>query len=70
MSEQAPSAGGISYDLSDGTLSHVVGDDDIVGFVVLNAPGESSVIDLADGAPAYDEGNMYKDLFRHWPERV
>lgn len=60
------SVGRISYYLSDGTLSHVVEDDEIVG-VVLN--DESYVIDLADGAPAYDEGNMYKDMW-HGAERV
>ena len=65
MSEQTPSVGRIVYYLGDGTI-RVVEDDDIEGFVAL---GEA-VIDLADGAPAYDEGNMYKDLFRHWPERV
>jgi hypothetical protein len=65
MSEQVPSVGRIVYYLGDGTI-RVVEDDDIEGFA---APGEA-VIDLAEGAPAYDEGNMYKDLFRHWPERV
>lgn len=65
MSEQVPSVGTIVYYLGDGSIRVVV-DDDIEGFV---APGEA-VIDLAEGAPAYDEGNMYKDLFRHWPERV
>ena len=65
MSEQVPSVGRIVYYLGDGSI-RVVEDDDIEGFVAL---GEA-VIDLAEGAPAYDEGNMYKDLFRHWPERV
>lgn len=65
MSEQVPSVGRIVYYLGDGSI-RVVEDDDIEGFV---APGEAA-IDLADGAPAYDEGNMYKDLFRDWPERV
>lgn len=66
MSEQIPSVGRIVYYQGDGTLPHVVEDDDIEGFV---APGEA-VINLADGAPAYDEGNVYKDLFRHWSGRV
>lgn len=65
MSEQVPSVGRIVYYLGDGTPPRVVEDDDIEGFVAL---GES-VIDLAEGAPAYDEGNMYKDMW-HGAERV
>jgi hypothetical protein len=64
VSEQVPSVGRIVYYLGDGSI-RVVEDDDIEGFVAL---GEA-VIDLAEGAPAYDEGNMYKDMW-HWPERV
>jgi hypothetical protein len=65
MSEpQTPSVGRIVYYLRDGSI-RVVDDDDIEGFV---APGES-VIDLAEGAPAYDEGNAYKDMW-HGAERV
>lgn len=64
MSKQVPSVGGIVYYLGDGTI-RVVEDDGIEGFV---APGEA-VIDLAEGAPAYDEGNMYKDMW-HRAERV
>lgn len=65
MSEQTPSAGRIVYYLGDGTPPRVVDDDDIQGFVAL---GEA-VIDLAEGAPAYDEGNVYKDMW-HRAERV
>lgn len=65
MSEQVPSAGRIVYYLGDGTPFRVVEDDDIEGFVVL---GEA-VVDLAEGAPAYDEGNRYKDMW-HGAERV
>ncbi|GAA3852406.1 hypothetical protein GCM10023084_03290 [Streptomyces lacrimifluminis] len=65
MGEQTPRAGRIFYYRGDGTLIRVVEDDDIEGFVAL---GEA-VIDLADGAPAYDEGNQYKDMW-HGAERV
>ena len=64
MIEQVPSVGRIAYYL-DGKLFRVVEDDDIEGVVAL---GEG-VIDLAEGAPAYDEGNMYKDMW-HGAERV
>lgn len=59
---QAPSAGRIFYCASNGTLLRAVEDNDIEGVV---APGEA-VIDLADGAPAYDEGNQYKNMW-HGP---
>lgn len=65
MSQQASSMGRIVYFPQGGTAPRVVEDDDIEGFV---APGEA-VIDLAEGAPAYDEGNMYKDMW-HRAERV
>ena len=65
MSQQASSMGRIVYFPVDGTAPRVVEDDDIEGFVAL---GEA-VIDLAEGAPAYDEGNMYKDIW-HRAERV
>lgn len=63
MSEQTPSVGRTVRYLDDGTPYLVIKDDDIEG--VISLVGR---IDLADGAPAYDEGNMYKDLFRHWYE--
>lgn len=66
MSEQPPSAGRTVHYLDDGTPYLAWDDDDFVGVSAL----AESTIALADGAPAYDEGNMYKDLFRHWPERV
>ena len=62
----APSIGRTVHYLDDGTPFLAFKDGDIEGVCMRG----DSVIDLADGAPAYDEANMYKDLFHHWPEET